>query len=50
MVDEEKNVEQKEAEAPVKKGMTTKEKVIFWVANAITLCVSVLLVVFVWLK
>lgn len=32
------------------KKSTVADKVIFWVANAVTLCVCVLLVVFVWLK
>ena len=36
--------------AQEEKKSTVTDKVIFWVANAVTLCVCVLLVVFVWLR
>lgn len=42
--------EKKEVAVEQKKKMTTKEAVVFWACNAVTLCVSVLLLVLVWIK
>ncbi len=42
--------EKKEVAVDEKTKMTTKQKVVFWACNAVTLCVSVLLLVLVWIK
>ncbi len=42
--------EEKKTGVEKKSTMTTKQKVVFWVCNAVTLCVSVLLVVLIWVK